>query len=181
MRWRSEFDSIHTTRHQKAVFKVTEELVHRVSGDGNALRLERGVEFFDAEQGARIPEQVAHEPPERSDIADSVTFHHVAKNRNVHVVRQQLMPRPGVQPLRFRKSTGNKPYRECLFQPQALVAGKDIRAIRNLDALMAKGLVETERVHEHLPRPTAQGRGDLERQQRRRGAGNEYFHGLHVQ
>ena len=145
---------------------MTKQLVHRIPGDGNSLGPERGVELLDAERPAGVPEQLTNEPPEPNDVAYAVTFHHVAKHRHVNVVPQQLMPRRGFQSLGFRKPAGNQPRRELLLQVQALASRQHRCMLGKLRSLVAKGFFEPERVNEHLPSPSAQGRSDFARQQR---------------
>ena len=66
--------------------------MHRVPRDGEALRLDRGMELLDTEQAAGVAEQLPDEPPQSGDVADAVAFHYVAQDGDVHVVAEQLLP-----------------------------------------------------------------------------------------
>ena len=85
--------------HEETVFQVPEEVVQRVLGDRDTLRLQRRVEFLDAEHPTGVAEQMTHEPAQRRHVAHVVALDHVAQHGHVDVVAQKLIRLKAIRPM----------------------------------------------------------------------------------
>ena len=77
--------------------------MYRIPCDSDSLGLQSAVELLDAEQAAGVAEQVSRQPSQAGDIAHAIPVHHMAQDRDVDVIPQQLMARRGVQTLCLRE------------------------------------------------------------------------------
>ena len=121
--------------------------MHRIPGDRDALSLESSVELLDAEQAAGVAEEMPRQPSQAGDVAHAMPVHHIAQDRDVDIVPQQLMARRRIQTLRLGEAPYAEPVREGAFQTQAFVTRQDARALRNRDSPMAAGFLERERMN----------------------------------
>ena len=152
-----------------------------VLGDGEALRPQRRPELLDAEQTARVAQQMPHEPSQTGDVAHRVAFDDVAQYRHVDVVAKELAPRRRVQPLRLGKAPGVEPVQQGAFEVRALAAGQGGGIVGAPPPLMAQRLFEAEGMHRHLPRPASERGCDLARQEGRRRSGDEHLGTLGIE
>jgi hypothetical protein len=80
---------------------MSQQGVEGVLADRDALRTQVVVELVDAENRARVAQQLAHQPPQDADIAHLIPFHHIPQDDAVDIGHQQLASVNRLQPDSF--------------------------------------------------------------------------------
>jgi len=169
------------TAQKEGVFEMRKVGVEGVLADGDAARLEIGVELVDAESAGGVSEQLPDHPVQDLWLAEVVAFEYVAQEQHIDIGAQKFDTVAAIESLGFRKAAMGQVIQQISGELRTLRLGEASTRFLRFSASVAQHFAKTERRNHRFHGSAAHTRGHLTREHARRRSRDEKVDVLAVQ